>query len=54
MHDAMVGQGERGLAQARRFLDEQLGAPQTVEKRIFRMDVQMHKIVGHDGRACRE
>ena len=47
VHDAVVGEGQGGLAQAHGLLDQALDAPQPVEQRIFGVDVQVDEVVGH-------
>jgi hypothetical protein len=48
----MIGQSQCWLAKFDCLFDQIFDPAQPVEQRIFRVDVQMHKIVGHDGSAC--
>ena len=48
MHHPMIGQRQRGLAQALRFLDQIFDPAQPIKHGIFRVDVEVDEIVCHD------
>ena len=47
VHHAVIGQRQGRLAEALGFLDQVFDAPKAVEQRVFGVDVQMDKVVGH-------
>ena len=51
MHRAVVGQGQRRLAQPLGALHQLLDPAQAVEQREFRVDVEVDEVVGHEGKA---